>query len=381
MRAQLFTATDHAHIPWPATADGDYARRCLSPMMQHGVQHFVANAYGTDLGVVIVDDTVLPFTLASHQPGTTYTCSPFSHYIGYAREEVALELDPYLVPLLRPLLSYMGWALRPEQFDRVVYVNNWLLSTNLYPDLKAASAKRLVDAVTLALSQQYPDRAIVFRSVDAYHNQPLFAALSNRAYRLVLSRQIYYQEAAPALKKRQVKNDARNFRKSGYAVLAAPHFSDADLHRALELYKLLYLDKYSSYNPMFTLAFLQLARREGMLRLIGLSKGRRLDAVLGYVTRGGVMTQPLFGYDTALPRELGLYRSLSLLTLLEGERLGLRVNASSGVGEFKRSRGGVGISEYNAVYDQHLPLARRTPWALLEHLSRAAVPLFKRLGF
>jgi hypothetical protein len=98
--------------------------------------------------------------------------------------------------------------------------------------------------------------------------------------------------------------------------------------------------------------------------------------------RNGVMTQPFFGYDTRLPQELGLYRLLSLKTLLEGEERGLLVHASAGVGPFKRLRGGVATIEYNAVYDRHLQAARRLPWTLLKLLADGvAVPLFRRYGF
>ena len=104
--------------------------------------------------------------------------------------------------------------------------------------------------------------------------------------------------------------------------------------------------------------------------------------MVGYFVRNGVMTQPFFGYDTRLPQELALYRLLSLKTLLEGEERGLLVHASAGVGPFKRLRGGVATIEYNAVYDRHLPAARRLPWTLLKVLAdKVAVPLFRHYGF
>ncbi len=94
------------------------------------------------------------------------------------------------------------------------------------------------------------------------------------------------------------------------------------------------------------------------------------------------MTQPVFGYDTGKPQKLGLYRLLSLHVLEEGRRLGLRLNASGGVGEFKRLRGGIATLEYNAVYQRHLPPARQRPWRLLKRLLDAvAVPVIQKYGF
>jgi hypothetical protein len=94
-----------------------------------------------------------------------------------------------------------------------------------------------------------------------------------------------------------------------------------------------------------------------------------------------VQTQPLFGYNTALPQDAGLYRLLSTQTLLEGAANRRLIHASAGVGPFKRLRGGVGAIEYNLVYDRHLPAGRRRPWRFLEWLShRVVIPLVVKLG-
>jgi len=104
--------------------------------------------------------------------------------------------------------------------------------------------------------------------------------------------------------------------------------------------------------------------------------------VMGYFVRNGVMTQPFFGYDTTLPQKIGLYRLLTMVTLLEGMEHGLMVHASAGVGPFKKLRGGMPVIEYNAVYDRHLPLGRRLPWSVLKVLSdKIAIPVFQKYGF
>ena len=93
------------------------------------------------------------------------------------------------------------------------------------------------------------------------------------------------------------------------------------------------------------------------------------------------MTQPLFGYDTSLPLEEGLYRLLTLVTLQEGVKRGLLVHASGGVGKFKKVRGGESVTEYNAVYTKHLPRKRQLPWKLIQAVSKAAIPYFKKMDF
>ncbi len=80
------------------------------------------------------------------------------------------------------------------------------------------------------------------------------------------------------------------------------------------------------------------------------------------------MTTPLFGYDTALPQKLGLYRMLTAICIQEASAQKLQLNHSSGAAHFKRVRGMLPDSEYTALFDDHLPAHRRLIWRLLECL-------------
>jgi hypothetical protein len=102
---------------------------------------------------------------------------------------------------------------------------------------------------------------------------------------------------------------------------------------------------------------------------------------MGFFVRNGVMTQPLFGYDTRLPQAEGLYRLLTLITLQEGLQRNLLVHASGGVGKFKKIRGGKSVIEYNAVFARHLPRKRQMPWKLLKKIGELAIPYFQKNDF
>ncbi|MOA00134.1 hypothetical protein D3C78_1194820 [compost metagenome] len=146
------------------------------------------------------------------------------------------------------------------------------------------------------------------------------------------------------------------------------------------MYKLLYLDKYSYDNPQFDEAFISLAKQTGILTLYGLRKAGRLDAVMGYFSRNGVMTTPLFGYDTTLPQSIGLYRMLSACLIRQSRENGHLLHESAGAAQFKRNRGAAADFEYSAVYDSHLPLRRRWCWSFLDRLlNGAGVPLMRKM--
>lgn len=375
LKAELFSRANLETLSWPATEDGDYARRYLLPLIQNGPQSYIRNVYNTEMLVVKVGETVLPLTVTDFHPENTFTCSPYSHYISYGGyEEVQRLQNPPLEALIKLALHPLAWFFRQTDFDRVVYVNNWLLSTNLYPALTAEQIR----ALTEALPRWFPDRAIVFRSVDSFRNPLLAGLLLENHYEMVLSRQVWYQEPAVALRKKDAKNDLRLLRQSPAEIVAGQLLEDIELRRALELYNFLYLDKYSPYNPQFTEAFLQLCRDETLLHLQALRFDGQINAVLGFFIRQGAMTTPFFGYDTRLPQSDGLYRLLSARLLQEASQRGLLLHASGGVGKFKKTRGGQPVIEYNAVFTGHLPARRRLPWALVRQIANAAIPAFRK---
>ena len=373
----MLTLLTEPSFDFPATPDGDYARRYLVPLMTRGAETFIRNVHHTQMMMARVEDVILPLTLTDFHPQNTYTVSPFSHYISYGGYEELRHLNnPPLETLIKLFLRPLAAYFRRNDFDRVAFVNNWLLSTNLYPAL----SKTQIEVLTEALLRWFPDRAIIFRSVDRFRNPLLFEVLQSQGYEMVLSRQVWYMPPEVATRTRQFKEDARVLRNHGYEILENKSLTDSDLERILALYEMLYLKKYSYFNPQFSLEFLKLARDEETLHLRALRRDGRIDAAMGFFVRDGVMTQPLFGYDTSLP-EQGLYRLLTLITLQEGLQRGLLVHASGGVGKFKKMRGGQSTIEYNAVYMKHLHKSKQRPWKLIQAISKYATPYFQKNDF
>ena len=378
MQPELFTRENIQTLPFPSTDDGEYARRYLIPLMTGDPQTYIRNVHNTELMAVKVGETIIPITRTDFHPQNTYTVSPYSHYVSYGGLEEVKHLNNKLAEIVVKLLMMPVSAFfKYSELDKVVFVNNYLLSTNLYPSVNSDQLSVLSEA----LIKWFPDRAIVFRSVDQKKNPHIYQKLKELGYDLVLSRQVWYMDPVAALKTRQCKEDVRVLKKAGYEVVSGKDLSDDELHRAVELYNLLYLQKYSYYNPQFTFELLKLAREQEILHLYGLKKDGRLNGIMGFFVRNGAMTQPLFGYDTSLPLDEGLYRLLTLVTLQEGVKRGLLVHASGGVGKFKKVRGGESVTEYNAVYTKHLPKRRQLPWTLIGRISDVMIPYFKKMDF
>lgn len=401
MNIRLYTTKNISNLVWPETKDGLYAKAYLLPLVVNGSQTYIKNVH-TDLCILQIDELILPITVTDYHPENSYVCSPYNHYFAYGEEEFGKLGNPIMETALRVGLWPLFQMYRHSNFDKVALVNNWLLSTNLYP----AIPTQQVRVATEFLIEHFPNRPVIWRSVDALGNPNLHQTLLNLDYQMVFSRQVYYQSPKEALGKKQVKIDLGKYKKSPYRLIDGCELGPADVPRIAQLYRLLYLEKYSYFNPQFTEAFFRLALERGLFTfkafvleskkneapnssltpesrpLTPLFSEGRIDAVMGYFCRNGIMTQPIFGYDTHLPQSLGLYRLLSTQVVLEGQHRQLLVNCSGGVGHFKRLRGSRPALEYNAVYSRHLPQKERLPWlALQQVLDRVAVPVIQHYGF
>ena len=378
----LYDRTTLAAIPWPATPDGDYARRVLEPLVREGTLPFIANV-DAEVRVLVVGDVVVPVVINAPRPTlvNSYVTSPTTHYIRYAKREVEIELhaQTWLRRLVPPLLDAWGPLLRWSRFERVVYINNWLLSTNLYVNLDPPLLRTIRDS----LIQHFPGQPLIFRSVNETTTATLYRDLQALDFRPVFSRQTYLLEPERVLRQRtkDLRSDQGMARRTPHQWRGPAAIAPHEYGRLRTLYDDLYLAKYSHYNPQFTDRFMQMAVEQSWLHVRALDYDGVLNGVLGYVERGDVLTTPIVGYDRHLPQKLGLYRLITLKLIEEGRERGKLINLSSGAASFKRNRGATSALEYNLVYDRHCLPRIQLPWRILEWLSqRAIIPVMRRYG-
>ena len=376
MKPELFTSENISSLEWPSTTDGDYARRYLIPFMVNHPKTYIKNARNTQMMAVKMDDVIFPITVAEFHIDNAYTCSPYSHYVSYGGfDEVKRLKNPPVEALIKLCMYPFAWYLRKAQLDKVVYVNNWLVSTNLYPLVETRPFRALSEALT----NWFPDRAVVFRSIDPFRNPHIHHALEALGYEMTLSRQVWYLDPMYGVSLKAHREDMRAVRKNGHE--QSDELNDDEIARGVELYNMLYLEKYSYYNPQFTEAFLRLARDEKLLRIKALRRDGKVNGIMGYFIRNGVMTPPFYGYDTSLPREDALYRHLTVMTMRQAMEHNVLLHDSAGVGRFKKKRGARRVIEYNAVFTGHLPRHRRLPWKFIRKIGEIAAPVFAKNNF
>lgn len=342
-------------------------------------RRFVANL-DTRLELLRAGELAMPASVNDGDAASpnAWVCSPQTAYCDYAREELRRHLHPLLAAPLALVCGAYGAAMRRARIDRAVAVNNWMLSTNLYPDLD----ERTLDALLAQVLARWPDHAVWLRSLNGEQNAAWLAALEARGFALIPSRQVYlFAPRAPgdALPV-NLARDLRLLRNTPLRRVAQNQFGEGDYARVAQLYAALYIDKYSRLNPQYTEHFMRAWHAAGLLELHGFKDDDGiLQAVVGTVRQGGTITAPVVGYNRALPVKAGLYRLLMATVLEQGTLRGLTVNLSAGAAQFKRLRGGRPVIEYSAVLADHLPAGRRRVIALLRALTTSlGLPIMKR---
>lgn len=279
------------------------------------------------------------------------------------------------------VLSGLDGVLMALRINRTVHLDSWMLSTSLHGRWSGAGLRALCEAITGA----FPDHLPVVRCVDSWTCPDLVGSLQSDGWLFLPARQIWVTDnlATDWHPRSHVKSDRRAMRRSGLAKEEMQVMGDDDAARIDQLYAQLYLERYSSRNPVYTPAFVKLAHETGVLKfLVGRAKDGIIMVSSGVRCAGGIVTVAMLGYDTTRPQSEALYRIACLLSSEWAMERGLRHHGSAGAGIFKSNPGARSQIEYMAVYTRHLGRARRTGIALLaQTLERTMVPALKKQGW
>ncbi len=283
-----------------------------------------------------------------------------------AREEIRRELSGVAALGARMLSHLVEAGLRLARADAVVFPGHLGFTTSLYAEGEAEA----LCAMASEVAEVYPDRAIVLRSLNRHHHASVLA----RGGTLWPVRVVWIIDdvARDWRPRRDVGRDLRWLETSGLERRrhAAPMPADR-LNQVLALYRRLYIERYSRYNPDCTPAELNARLEAGEIEILTLEHGGEIVAFCAIHLRGGVLSVPMVGYDAASD---GLYRAVMTLPALEAEARGVALNLSAGAARFKRHRGARPHVEYLLIHDAHLPIWRRFAYRVTGALLRTLEP-------
>lgn len=347
------------------------------PFIQFPSQEWMLNVE-TAMRTDTINDLIFPVTLNEKEYDSSYVCSPYNALITYSQDELVKINNQPLRIFLSVLLKTLGGWLRLGKLNKNLCVNNFLLSTNPYPDWSGEGASTHLHRSC----HLYPGHVIAYRSLNSHTNQALIQHLMGLGFFLVPSRQVYIFDTVLCdyINRNNTQNDRRALAKSEFKLVHHDDINEQDYPQILILYNKLYLEKYSQHNPQFTLKLITYWHQHRLLTMFGLrDKNGVLQGIAGLFESEKVITAPLVGYNTDLSNQSALYRILIYVILDYSHKKERCLNLSSGASDFKRLRGGQPFIEYSALYTRHLPLYRRMTWRVVNWLLNTLfVPILKR---
>lgn len=347
----------------------------FKPLIENGINFYVKNI-NAEAKILEVNNVLLPLIIADNNYDDSLYASFYSSYIGYILKD--LNSTSPITTFFKGLLELCGRVLKKVEINKAIYVNHWLLSTNLYPKL----TKEQVRLITDFLKKEYPEHAIVFKNIAPNLLPEISANLEAQSYKMIVSRQVFIldRKARKAINKKQrakVKRDRKLIDDTGYYFSEC--LSDNDFERLTDIYHQLYICKYSIYNPSYTSEFFELLKANPLFNLQVLRTEDAIDGMLLTFSIDNQSTCPAMGYQLDKMPESALYRMLVAKLTTDSEEHNLDFHMSAGVGDFKKQRGARAETEYSAIYFEHLPMCRKFVYIVLQKIvNNIVIPIFKR---
>ena len=356
-------------------ADLASARAYLEAVAARGVGAYLVNGRGLQLILATLGERTVPILVSDGRPGKPAMASPTAQHFGYPLHEIGRASGTLARLGLDLAARSVAAALHGAGFDRVALVNHWLFPSAQPLPADAAALTGLLATVR----RRWPGHAVVLPGIVPALSGDLSRVLVGLGGRAVPSRVVHLQRPGRPLRGKAMRSIRHN-RNADFAVHerhAARMTTDRALlasraERLCALYGSLYLERHPArLNPQFTPEFFRLLVVSGAFEIRGWTGGDGdLIAFNVRLVRDGVIWWTIGGYDTRLPRSLGLYRLIATDDIVAAEERGLLLNQGGGNGDFKRRRGAEPTVELEIVFDRHLPRHRRLLWQALEGVRR-----------
>jgi hypothetical protein len=223
-----YDATNIKNLVWPKTIAASYVRAYVEPIFEDGINPNIGNVSDkvTRLKLLHIipedyfqendhseapDELVLPMTINVTEDYENYNCftvSPYHHFISYGRDELQHNpIHPIIKLIMRLILAIFSLFFRVTSMEKILIVNNWMLSTNLTTNLNTNQ----IEAITTFLCGKYPAHAIIFRSINDSITKDLLERFKRVHYLTIASRMVYVIDARDkqAWKARSMRQDLK----------------------------------------------------------------------------------------------------------------------------------------------------------------------------
>ncbi len=360
----LYDAQNIDTLDWKSISS-ENIKSHFSQLIKTGVSPYIANVH-SDVYLMQLEDLFLPVIVPREVSTNSYVCSPYGHYILYAADNLHTIKGKFLRNVLNRAFKTFGGWLKRGSIDSVVYVNHHLLSIDLHPK---GITREKQEIITDFLTKRFPERAIIFRSVNSVAYPNMGSNLQRIGYKLFPTRHIYLADTRTEelFKRRIIKSDIKLLNEMPYQVIKEDILNSHDMEKMCSLYHSVYIEGHSKLNPQITPIYIELLIQNRALEFRVLKdKEGEIKGFVGFLEGSGVLLCPMFGYDKNDAEHSVLYRVLNTLLLLEARKKGLLFNAAAGASFFKKIRYPTTCMENKAVYYKHLSWKARLRWVILK---------------
>jgi hypothetical protein len=306
---------------WPAVKLTDWVSNACASMLWEG-------------------NTKVPISIAfpARQKNTSYLFSPRSGWFDYLTHEYRHQpVVAFLIATLGKLSYFLG-------IDKTIFVGNYPISTSIW----TSEQENDLPSIANKMRGLNPGYFIGIRNLLPQRHPILISNLKSLGYLVIPSRVIYEFdlrcENAPIPS--HLKRDLALLKKFNLDVQICSRLDQDSLICIHDLYQKIYLHKHSLLNPQYTVQFFDDVVNRGVMScLLVRGENQQICSFALLLKTDLTLSVPALGYDTKFSLE-GSYRVLfaAIYTYAKDQRLLL--NYSSGAGDFKRKRGGIGHLEY-----------------------------------
>ena len=377
-KGTLFNNNNMHELDWHFYENGEFLQEYFEDMITDTTA-YIQNVE-TDIFFAAIGRKLIPCTVNDSTYENSYVCSPYTHYISYAKEELRFISSKPLRAVLKAIINQFGFIAKNMEMNKIVYINNYCLSTNLITPLTAEEIFILREL----LIKHFPKHQLGFRSINEICHKNMMEGFEKEGFVLLPSRYIYISTNErlniPTKNERKKRKHDEKCLTKDMTIVSNKELVAADIERIVELYHQLYIEKYSDLNPQFTYTFIEKMLKKNLFIFQGVKINGQLEAISGTFVLSNMMTNPIYGYNLSLFPKYQLYRILRHLNTTLALDNKFLYHQSAGAGQFKKARSGVGTPEYTALYVNHLPFYKRCYWELLSFLlKKIGIPLVERL--
>jgi hypothetical protein len=351
----------------PKNEYSDFVKNYYRDIIKFWTKKYISNI-DVEIQLLEVNWTLVPISIGNNKENCYTTSIIWS--LNYASEELKKEKNIMKSYIYRKALKLIKTILFKLWIENNIYIWNFLLSTNILPNLSKEDITELV----IYLNNKYKNKCLIFRSVNSKITYDLKIQLENVWFNKIASRQIFF------FSKNQIwviwnMKDNKYDEKLVYKInpqlidFQTPEFSK-EVEQLKGCYDELYISKYTSLNPNFTLEYYKNIITNKYFTIKWILINNEIVAVYWFYSINKISTTPIFWYILDKNKEFGLYRIITNKTIHEALEQNEILNHSSWAWRFKLNRWANFDLEYSYFYSKNLSITGKLWWFILEKISR-----------